>query len=86
MPAVARLVRISHNGAMSDVIRINPGAVVVAAFGGVKATARALGTEHAKVSRWQSSGRIPSWWQERILRAAWERGVDLTAHDLVVGR
>lgn len=71
---------------MSEAIRDNPGAVVVAAFGSVNEAARALGTGHSKVSRWRSTGRIPAWWHQRILQAAWQRRIDLTAHDLVFGR
>lgn len=65
---------------------ILPGALVPELFGGVRAAARALGCDASQVSRWRSSGRIPAWWQERVLAAAWQRGLDVTAHDLVMGR
>lgn len=71
---------------MSTLIRINPGEVVVRAFGSVNSAARAVGAHHSQVSRWQSNGRIPAWWHETILRAAWRLDIDLTAHDLVFGR
>ena len=55
-------------------------------FGGVRKLARALGRDPAAVSRWQKSGVVPTSVQRRLLELAWERGIDISAHDIVVGR
>lgn len=63
---------------------------VITALGGVRATARALGLNSSSVSRWRFppekrglSGRVPSIHQGTILRIARERGLALTAADLI---
>jgi len=66
--------------------RIEPAQLAINALGGVRAAARALNCDASAVSRWQQSGRVPSGRQKRILELAWERGVDLTANDLIFGR
>lgn len=48
--------------------------------------AHLLGLDPSAVSRWRSMGRIPSSHQRKVLELAWERGIDLTAHDLIFGR
>jgi hypothetical protein len=55
-------------------------------FGGVRKLARALNRDPAAVSRWQKSGIVPTSIQRRLLEMAWERGIDITAHDIVFGR
>ena len=55
-------------------------------FGGVRKLARALNRDPAAVSRWQKSGIVPTSVQRRLLEMAWERGIDITAHDIVFGR
>lgn len=66
--------------------RITPVELVIQSFGGVRAAARVLRCDPGAVSRWQQSGRIPVKRQQQVLSAAWERGIDLTAHDLIFGR
>jgi hypothetical protein len=66
--------------------QITPAELVIGAFNGVRATARELGCDPSAVSRWKKTGLIPGSYQRRILELAWERGVDLTAHDLIFGR
>lgn len=63
---------------------------VIQAFGGVRALARALGLNSSSVSRWRMpsekrglSGRVPSIHQATILRIARERGLPLSAADLI---
>jgi hypothetical protein len=63
-----------------------PATVAIRAFGGVRPAARLLNCDASTVSRWQKSGRVPSIWQRRVLELAWHMGIDLTAHDLVMGR
>lgn len=48
--------------------------------------ARLLGRDPSAISRWKLNGRIPSSQQKKVLELAWERGIDLTAHDLIFGR
>lgn len=55
-------------------------------FGGVRKLARALNRDPAAVSRWQKSGIVPTSVQRRLLELAWERGIDISAHDIVFGR
>ncbi len=55
-------------------------------FGGVRKLARALGRDPPAVSRWQKSGVVPTSVQRRLLELAWERGINITAHDIVFGR
>jgi hypothetical protein len=55
-------------------------------FGGVRKLARALNRDPAAVSRWQKSGVVPTSVQRRLLESAWERGIEISAHDIVFGR
>ena len=68
-----------------------PADKVIAAFCGVRATARAIGRNPSSVSRWRKSredggtgGRVPSNLQEAVLIAARKRGISLTAEDLII--
>ena len=69
---------------MNDTIR--PAEVAVQAFGTARKMAHLLGIDPSAVSRWRSLGHIPSAHQRRVLELAWERGIDLTAHDIIFGR
>lgn len=71
---------------MSNTQLILPGPLVVQTFGGVRKLARLLGCDPSTVSRWQATGRVPSSMQRNVLQAAWDHGLDLTAHDIVWGR
>lgn len=69
---------------------MTPADKVIDAFGGVRATARALGLNSSSVSRWRMSkeergldGRVPSIHQSVILRIAREQGLPLCAADLI---
>lgn len=68
-----------------------PADKVIAAFQGVRATARALNRNPSSISRWRKSredggtgGRVPSGLQEVVLREARRRGLALTADDLIL--
>lgn len=70
---------------------ITPADRVIGAFGGVRATARALGRNPSSISRWRKSraeggtgGRVPSTLQSVILLGAKAAGLSLTAEDLIV--
>ena len=64
----------------------SPVELAIDMFGGVRKLARALNRDPAAVSRWQKSGIVPTAIQRRLLELAWERGIDITAHDIVFGR
>ena len=68
-----------------------PAATCIAAFGGVRALARALDRNPSSVGRWRkpkdeggSAGAVPSSLQGLILQIAHERGLPLTAEDLIL--
>lgn len=66
--------------------QITPVEIAITEFGGVRALARALNRDPAAVSRWKKSGTVPTNVQKTLLETAWERGIKMTAHDLVFGR
>ena len=60
--------------------------VVIERFGGVSKLADALGHKHpSTVSEWRrrKSGNIPAEHQKAVLAAARDRGIELTADDLL---
>lgn len=72
---------------------ITPAEYVIYVFNGVRATARAVGRSPSTVSKWQKpkdqkghDGYVPSNVQRKILEVARERGLDITAKDLIFGR
>ena len=65
---------------------LTPVEIAISEFGGVRALARALNRDPAAVSRWKKSGTVPTTVQKTLLETAWERGIKMTAHDLVFGR
>lgn len=67
-------------------MKVHPARIVIETFGGVRATARALGRAQSSVSKWQQNGKIPTSMLTAILSVAKERGLPITAEDLVIGR
>jgi len=74
-----------------DPLPDTPADKCIEAFGGVRALARALERNPSSVVRWRrpkdeggSSGAVPSSLQGRILALAQERGLPLTAEDLIL--
>ena len=65
---------------------LGPAAYIVHVFGGVRATARAVGRDPSNVSKWTKRKRIPTAIQRHILSIAKRRGLDVKAADLVLGR
>ena len=65
---------------------MTPVETVIAAFGTVGKTARALGFEKTKISRWKWSGRIPPKLQQFVLVTAWDSGIDLSPYDIIFGK
>lgn len=71
---------------------MSPADIVITRFGGVRALARLLGKDPSTVTRWRQpkdkggmDGRVPSAMQPVLLGLAKEKGVQLTATDLVLG-
>lgn len=72
---------------------LNPAETVIHEFGGVCATARALGLHKTTVSKWRTprdkrgtGGLIPSNLQRVVLKRAIELGICVTPEDLILGR
>lgn len=72
--------------------RIRPADYVIQLFGGVRATARAIGRSHASVILWRHTkakggcdGFVPSGAMHIILGLAEERHLNITAEDLLIG-
>ncbi len=66
--------------------------LVITEIGSVRKTAKLLGIDPAKVTKWRwpperkgSGGNIPKAYKTRILDLAEEMGLDITAEDLVRG-
>lgn len=59
--------------------------VIIEKFGGQTALAQALGKRQSTVQHWAKTGIIPAQRHAAILKAAEERGIDLTPGDLVHG-
>ena len=56
-------------------------------FGGVRELARQIGRDAGSVSKWQKGdGTIPTSIQRKLLETAWDRGIELSAHELIFGR
>jgi hypothetical protein len=66
--------------------QITPVQLAIQSFGGVRRLAKAIDRDPAAISRWQKNGIVPSAAQRRLLQIAWERGIELTAHDIIFGR
>jgi hypothetical protein len=74
-------------------MKMTPAQYVIHKFGGVRQLARLLKKSPSAVSRWPKpssingrDGRIPYTEQKRILQIARERGIDVTAEDILLGR
>lgn len=89
------LTTVAVYGTMCVMNRITPAETVVAVFGGVRPLARLLGCSPSSVSRWgrrvsvrhgRSMGTIPATLHAPLLMLAKNRGIHLTATDLVLGR
>lgn len=82
----------SQRGA-SKTVKYSPAEYVIYAFGGVTKLAKAIGRCPSSVSRWPlpksckgCDGYVPREAQRIILQYANENGLDVTAHDLILGR
>lgn len=78
------MMRKAHHYGMESIKQ--PVDIAVESFGGVRKLARILSLDPSAISRWRLNGRIPAMHQRRVLELAWERGIDMTAHDVIFGR
>lgn len=62
---------------------MNPALRIIVKFGGQTALAEALGRSQSTIQYWAKVGSIPAKWHQPILAAATERGLSVTATDLV---
>lgn len=60
-----------------------PAEAVVDRFGGTRAMADAMGLPPSTIQSWKSVGFIPAQHQQRVWLAARERGIKLTADDII---
>lgn len=74
-------------------MKLSPALYVIHIFGGVRATAKAIGRHHGTVIFWKkpkskggSDGRVPGCAQRLILAVAKRRRLDITPEDLIFGR
>lgn len=67
---------------------LNPVQYTIRVFGGVRATARAIGRSPSAVSLWQSrsSGLLPSSVQRAVLDKAKDLRIPLTPKDIIYGK
>lgn len=71
---------------------MTPADIVIARFNGVRPLARLLGKDPSTIHRWRMpaakgglDGRVPSAAQVRLLALAAEKGVPLSADELISG-
>ena len=76
-----------------DKYYLTPAEYVIFVFQGTRALGRAIGRRHQSIALWYdpknergSMGLIPTQMQKTILAVAKERGLDVTAEDLIYGR
>ena len=64
-----------------------PVQVAIEEFGGVRALGRAISKDPSAISKWaKRHGCIPATEQKTVLEKAWDRGIQLSAHELIFGR
>lgn len=69
-----------------ETITKTPVELAIQEFGGVRKLARAIDRDPAAVCRWKRQGTVPTSVQRKLLEIAWERGIEITAHEMVFGR
>jgi hypothetical protein len=65
---------------------LSPAQCVITAFGGVRATARAVGRQPGAVIQWRRLGFVPPRIQATVLSMALAGQVAITAAELILGR
>jgi DNA-binding phage protein len=62
---------------------MTPASVIVERFGGATAVARIVGVHRTRIYTWLRSGRVPQAHQLKLLEEARQRGLPLTAEELI---
>ena len=77
---------LGYNANMKSTTK-TPLQVVIEEFGGVRALGRAIHKDPSAISKWaKRHGCIPATEQKKVLERAWDRGIELSAHELIFGR
>lgn len=63
-----------------------PVEIIVKEFGGVRKLAKAIDRDPAAICRWRKTGVVPTSVQRKVLEVAWDRGIAITAHEMIFGR
>lgn len=63
-----------------------PVEIIVTEFGGVRKLARAINRDPAAITRWRKTGVVPTSVQRKVLEICWEKGISITAHEMIFGR
>lgn len=71
---------------MEKTTHLTPVEVCILEFGGVRKLAKAMGIDPAAASRWKRRGTVPSYIQKRLIELARERGLSISADELIFGR
>ena len=72
---------------METTTKQTPVHIAIAEFGGVRALARSIHRDPASVCKWQrGDGTIPTSIQKKLLETAWDRGYQISAHEIIFGR
>lgn len=85
-PSVYGVLMLWQHSNTMEKTHITPVDLAIDMFGGVRKLAKCIGRDPAAVSRWRKSGLVPTQVQRKILTAAIERDIAITAHDIVYGR
>ncbi len=65
---------------------MTPVEMAIKEFGSIRKLALAIHRDPAAIVRWkQRGGHIPTAVQRKLLNVAWDRGIQLSAHDIVFG-
>lgn len=83
--ALARLLRFVQHTGMTE-FATPPVEIIVKEFGGVRKLAKAIDRDPAAICRWRKTGVVPTSVQRKVLEVAWERGISITAHEMIFGR
>ncbi len=63
--------------------KINAAEQIINRFGGQSELAKLLGRRQSTIEHWAKTGRIPAQWQEKLMKAAREKKINLEAKDFV---
>ena len=63
-----------------------PVQLLIDEFGSLRKVAKAISRDPAAICRWQKSGLIPTSVQRQVLETCWNRGIEITAHDIIFGK